>query len=262
MQTMKIPAHETVGHKLPVWETKVDRKRQECFHNAAAVSGAPFGDLVDVSVLSNDCLHGARPRDALGAKRLHVGVRVKQNAAISLGEPMEVHAQVDNIRPDRRGRYIHIRFCFRQLDGTIPVEIDHQSLILDPCPDPPVTTNKKPASLEFEPEFEVRRRIQMTPEMVSGYSFEFPHLKAHHDPKAAAAIGMRAPIAQGLMGFTLLMSELAQNGLPPRFEVEARFKRPIFWDDELALEYDGKRLLRAVNAENKIASELHIYDWE
>ena len=73
---------------------------------------------------------------------------------------------------------------------------------------------------------------------------------------------MRAPIAQGLMGFTLLMSELAQNGLPPRFEVEARFKRPIFWDDELALEYDGKRLLRAVNAENKITSELHIYDWE
>ena len=87
MQTMKIPAHETVGHKLPVWETKVDRKRQECFHNAAAVSGAPFGDLVDVSVLSNDCLHGARPRDALGAKRLHVGVGLNKMRRFSLVNP-------------------------------------------------------------------------------------------------------------------------------------------------------------------------------
>ena len=259
---MNIPAHETVGYQFPVWETKVDRKRQGRFHDAAAVSSSPFGDLVDVSVLSNDCLHGARPRDALGAKRLHVGVRVKQHSSIPLDEPMEVHAQVDNICPDQRGRYIHIGFLFRRLDGSIPVEIDHKSLILDPCPDPSGVTNKKPVSPEFKSEFEVRRRVQMTPEIVSGYSFEFPHLKAHHDPEAAAAIGMRAPIAQGLLGFTLLFNELAQNGLPPRFEIEARFKRPIFWDDELAIDYDGKRLLRAVNAENKITSELYMYDWK
>ena len=100
---MNIPAHETVGYQFPVWETKVDRKRQGRFHDAAAVSSSPFGDLVDVSVLSNDCLHGARPRDALGAKRLHVGVRVKQYSSIPLDEPMEVHAQVDNICPDQRG---------------------------------------------------------------------------------------------------------------------------------------------------------------
>ena len=259
---MNIPAHETVGHKFSVWETMVDRKRQRRFHDAVGVSGAPFDGVVDVSVLSNDCLHGARPRDGLGAKRLHVGVRVKQHASIPLGEPLEVYARVDNIRPVQRGRYIHIGFRFRQLDGSIPVEIDHQSLILDPSLDPPVITNKKPMLPKFESEFKVRRRVQLTPEIVSGYSFEFPHLKAHHDPKAAAAIGMRAPIAQGLMGFTLLFSELAEKGLPSSFDVEARFKRPIFWDDELALEYDGKHLLRAVNAANKITSELHIYDWE
>ena len=85
--------------------------------------------------------------------------------------------------------------------------------------------------------------------MVSGYSFEFPHLEAHHDPEAAAAIGMRAPIAQGLMGFTLLFNVLAEGGLPVKFDIEARFKRPIFWDDELKLEFDNRQLLRAVNGD-------------
>ena len=97
---MNVPAHETVGHELPLWETAVDRVRQDRFHEAAGVSGTAFGETVDVSVLSNDCLHGARPREALGAKRLHVGVRVKQHAAIPLGEPLGVLARVDNIRPD------------------------------------------------------------------------------------------------------------------------------------------------------------------
>ena len=107
---MNVPAHETVGHELPLWETAVDRVRQDRFHEAAGVSGTAFGETVDVSVLSNDCLHGARPREALGAKRLHVGVRVTQHAAIPLGEPLGVLARVDNIRPDRRGRYIHVGF--------------------------------------------------------------------------------------------------------------------------------------------------------
>jgi len=258
---MNVPAHETVGHELPVWETVVDRVRQNRFHEAANVPGSVFGDTVDVSVLSNDCLHGARPRDALGAKRLHVGVHVKQYAPIPLGEPLDVLAQIDNIRPDRRGRYIHVGFRFRRPDGTIPVEIDHQSLILDPDPDSSAAPKKTSATPQGEAKFELRRRVQLTPEMVSGYSFEFPHLEAHHDPEAAAAIGMRAPIAQGLMGFTLLFNVWAEGGLAPRFDVEARFKRPIFWDDALRLEYDGRKLLRAVNNDNKTTSELHIHDW-
>ena len=261
---MNVPAHETVGYDLPIWETAVDSVRQDQFHEAAGVSGTAFGETVDVSVLSNDCLHGARPRKALGAKRLHVGVRVTQHAAIPLGEPLGVLARVDNIRPDRRGRYIHVGFRFRRPDGSVPVEIDHQSLILDPKPAPVAAAQKKTASPESESKsrFEVQRRVQLTPEMVRGYSFEFPHLEAHHDPVAAAAIGMRAPIAQGLMGFTLLFNVLAEGGLSVKFDIEARFKRPIFWDDELKLEFDNRQLLRAVNEDGKTTSELWIHDWK
>ena len=40
---MNVPAHETVGHELPLWETVVDRVRQDRFHEAAGVSGTAFG---------------------------------------------------------------------------------------------------------------------------------------------------------------------------------------------------------------------------
>ena len=36
-------------------------------------------------------------------------------------------------------------------------------------------------------------------------------------------------------GFALLFNVLAEGGLPVKFDIEARFKRPIFWDDELKL---------------------------
>lgn len=257
--TQVAPAHETVGFALPVWETSVDQTRQATYHKFAGVDGALFGEMVDASVLSNDCLHGARPREALGAKRLHAGVRVRQSAPVSLGEPLSVHATVETLHPAKRGRYIHIDFAFTRTDGSVPIRIDHRSLILDPVPLPANPTARPP-----EPDddaFQTLHTRQLTPEMVSGYSFEFPHLEGHHDPVAAAEIGMRAPIAQGLMGFTLLFAERMKMGAATRFDVEAAFTRPIFWDDALTLQAAGQMDFRALTPAGKDCSKLKIHVW-
>jgi len=256
---VSVPAHEIIGYCLPTWETTVDRTRQGMFHRAADVDGTLFGNSVDVSILANDCLHGARPRDALGAKRLHVGVWVRQSVPVLLGESLQVSARVDNVRPDRRGRYIHIGFAFQRADGTIPVTIDHQSLILDA--DPSTIAVKTRMSEPESERFDALRSMQITPAMVSGYSFEFPHLRAHHDAEAAAAIGMRAPIAQGLMGFTILLQEKVRSGLADTFDVEAGFRRPIFWDDLLDIEVCRGTHFRARNQDGKTVSEILIHDW-
>lgn len=256
---MSTPAHEQVGYEFAPWRTVVDRGRQGRYHTAVDINSALYADSVDVSVLSNDCLHGARPREALGAKRLHIGVRVRQARPVPLGEELSVEARVAAIEPDRRGRYISVAFQFRAQDDSVPVEIDHKSLILDADP-APSTSGPKPKKVEVEG-FDLLRRTVLTPEMVSGYSFEFPHLPAHHDPEAAAAIGMRAPIAQGLMGFGLLFQECVRDGMPAVLDVEAKFKRPIFWDDVLSLEAARGREFRARNAQGKTVSELSVYDW-
>ncbi len=255
----EVPAHETVGFALPEWETSVDAERQASYHGYAAVDGALYGGKVDASVLANDCLHGARPRDALGAKRLHVGVRVRQTEPVSLGEKLTVKATVQALRPGKRGRYIHIDFAFVRADGSIPIRIDHQSLILDPAPIPANQASKPPEPLSDA--YQTVRKLQLTPEMVSGYSFEFPHLEGHHDPVAAAEIGMRAPIAQGLIGFTLLFAERMKMGAADQFDVEAAFTRPIFWDDALTLQAAGDTAFRALNPGGKDCSKLNIHSW-
>ena len=255
----EVPAHETVGYALPFWETKVDETRQATYHKYAGIDGALFGNTLDASVLANDCLHGARPRKALGAKRLHVGVRVRQSEQVPLGEALKVHAKVETLRPAKRGRYINIDFVFTRADGSVPISIDHQSLILDPVP-LPTNSNARPPEPDSDA-FRTLRTLQLTPEMVSGYSFEFLHLEGHHDPIAAAEIGMRAPIAQGLMGFTLLFAERVKMGTASQFDVEAAFTRPIFWDDALTLQAVGDTDFRALTPTGKDCSKLKIHEW-
>ena len=154
---------------------------------------------------------------------------------------------------------IVIDFAFEQEPGDAPVLVEHQSLILDGASPP--NAKSKPQAVAHD--FRTLKQVQLTPEMVSGYSFEFPHLEGHHDPEAARRIGMRAPIAQGLMGFTLLLAERMALGAAQAFDVQARFLRPIFWDEALELQIDasGERL-RALNPAGRPASTLEIRTWE
>lgn len=265
--TVAAPPHETIGFDLPEWPTVVDEARQAKYHASAGIEPGLYGDVVDASVLANDCLHGARPKDALGATRLHAGVRVRQSAPVPLGAPLTVRARVAGLEPAPRGRYISIDFRFCLADGAAPIRIDHRSLILDP-PDADAARaaagmggRAKPAP-QAVAGFEALGKVQLTPEMVSGYSFEFPHLAGHHDPQAAAEIGMRAPIAQGLMGFTILLAARRRMAAARAFDVEARFVRPIFWDDALSIEARGTKDLRALNPGGKPASTVTVHAWE
>ena len=109
----------------------VDEGRQRRYHSAAWIDTARFGNCVDVSVLANDVLKGARSPDDLGNPRLHYGVRVRQSQPLPLGTPLEVLAEVSAIEHVNRGRLIRIAFAFKGPDGSVPVEIEHRSLILE-----------------------------------------------------------------------------------------------------------------------------------
>ncbi len=232
------PAHERPGYRFAPWETTVDEGRQRRYHAACGVDAARFGGQVDVSVLANDCLKGARSASDLGNPRLHYGVRVRQTAAIALGTLLEVLAAVSAVEHVSRGRLIRIAFGFAAPDGSVPLEIEHRSLILDPEPE---GTGPAGAVDRDWTNAEAIRQVQMSLESVSGYSAEFPYLEGHHSYAAAARIGMRSPIAQGLQGYTMLMAEIAGagGGAPTACDIEAEFRRPIFCDDSVRLV--GKR---------------------
>lgn len=251
------------GYRFVPWKTVVDAGRQDRYHAAAWIDSARFAGQVDVSVLANDLLKGARSPDSLGNPRLHYGVRVRQSEPLALGTPLDVMAEVSAIDYVNRGRLIHIAFAFAAPDGLVPVEIEHRSLILDPEPaglGPAGAVDRDWSGAE------PLRQVQMTLGSVSGYSAEFPYLEGHHSYEAARRIGMRAPIAQGLHGFTLLMAEIAGElgGAPAVCDIEAEFRRPIFCDDAVRLV--GKRGmdsrladLAVLNPEGKPTTQVKVY---
>ena len=248
--------HETIGYIFPVWRTAIGRERQARYHAALGIDGAPYRRSADVSLLGNDCLHGARPVDNLGRKRLHFGVRLRQTAPVPLDVPLEVRATVKALERVKRGELISIDFAFALPSGEVPVRIDHVSLMLDDGPPKPAGGGR--AAEMPEAGFEVVRRVPLDLAAVSGFSFEFPHLEAHHSAEAAARIGLRAPIAQGLMSFTLMSNALAREAPPGRLDIEARFVRPVFCDETLTVEArreDGRiAALRCVKPDGRTAS--------
>jgi hypothetical protein len=137
------PAHELAGYVFEPWPSAVTRARQAAFHSAVGVASSVHNAHVDPSVLANDCLHGARPRDALGDKRLHVGARVRQIRPILPDTPLTVCARVESVSPVTRGRMIAIAFDFAEADSglggsDVAISILHESLILNPA-DPQAT---------------------------------------------------------------------------------------------------------------------------
>ena len=98
---------------------------------------------------------------------------------------------------------------------------------------------------------------RLVPEDVAAFSDEAENL-IHSDPQVARRFGYRAPIAAGLMASHFMMEMLARPGTVERLEMEIRFLRPMFWDDELRIfgaERDGRLAeLAIVNPEGKPTS--------
>jgi hypothetical protein len=89
------------------------------------------------------------------------------------------------------------------------------------------------------------------------YSFEFPDYLVHFDPAEAAAVGLRAPVAQGLMSLTWMTEALARDGAPRQLDIEASFRSPIYWDDRVDVLRDDKADLLVVRDEG-LCSRGHV----
>ena len=110
---------------------------------------------------------------------------------------------------------------------------------------------------------------QLTPEGVRAYSMEGNSI--HYEMEPAQKAGFRAPLIGGGMGVHFLMAELwqahKQSGGPEAFDAEIYFRRPIFWDDAVAVysRADEKSGLNAMallkedaQGNNKVGTEISL----
>jgi len=245
------PLHE--GLVLQDWPTVVTAARQRRYHAAADVDGALFGDQVDLSVLANDTILATRYLKTEAVDGLHAGQRMRQSEPVHLDEALTLKGRIGAVRPTPRGSFVTFAFDFVRADGGVPLRGELLSFRVDAA-----AARERDAAAAATPgeadDAVLLARKPLTPDRVAAYSHEFPDYLVHFDPAAAASVGLRAPVAQGLMSFTWMMEVLARRGLPPRLDIEASFRRPIFWDDEVRILARGDRELLVATAQGGVCS--------
>ena len=83
-------------------------------------------------------------------------------------------------------------------------------------------------------------------------------------PATARRYGFRAPIIAGNQTVNFLLEALALDTLPHAFDIEVRFRKPVFWDDAVAIEGRrgaGGRLtaIRAVNGDGVTVADATVH---
>ncbi|MEQ9639881.1 MAG: hypothetical protein RIM84_07635 [Alphaproteobacteria bacterium] len=236
-----------VDDTLPARETVVTAERQRRYHAGAGVDTALFGELADVSILANDTIHATRHLnvdDGSGLQEvgLHLGQTLKQSEPIRLGEPLVAEGRVAATTPAARGTRTTFAFAFKRPNGSVPLVSEISSLRVDVNTMRGLGESAAPEPFEAEGYTEALR-VELTPEKVADYSFEFPDYRVHFDMAVANGIGLRVPVAQGLMSLTWMLAALAADGVPAELDLAAQFRRPVFWDETVAaMIRDGREL--------------------
>ena len=227
------------GLLIRPWRAVVTAERQRRYHDAAEVPAGLFGDAVDVSILANDTILAMRYLKRTPMDGLHAGQRMQQLAPVKLGEPLTVRGRVRELRRTAKGRFAHTAFTFEDEGGAVKALGELSYFRVDP--------EARIAPSGIDPAFSRDgwtsvARMALSSQRVAEYSHEFPSYRVHFDPAVAAGVGLRAPVAQGLMSLTWMTRAIAAGGLPDRFTVSATFRRPIFWDETVEVLRRGAEL--------------------
>lgn len=227
------------GMLLEPWKTTVSADRQRRYHEAAEVPAGLFGETVDLSILANDTILAMRYLKKTPMDGLHAGQRMEQLSPVRLGEALVVRGRVREVRRSAKGRFTHTAFSIEDATGAPKVLGELTYFNVDP--------QARVAAASVDAVFDRAgwtsvARVALTPAKVAAYSHEFPTYRVHFDPEIAASVGLRAPVAQGLMSFTWMTMAAAQDELATRFAVSASFRRPIFWDETVEILRRGNEL--------------------
>jgi hypothetical protein len=247
-----------VGMVLRDWPTVVTAERQARYHAAAEVPQDLFGDSVDLSILANDTILATSYLKTQAVDGLHAGQRMRQHEPVRLDEPLTLKGRIASIRATAKGNIVVYAFDFQRRDGSIPVTGELISFQVDPAA-MRKTGAGKPGAADTTG-FHTAGHKALRPELVAAYSFEFLKYLVHFDAEEAASVGLRAPVAQGLMQLTALHGAIVKRAMPWEMDVEICFLRPVFWDSQLTLYADlAGQLYRCIDQDGKLTAEATLH---
>lgn len=240
------------------------RDYQERKLRACGVDPALYGDSVETGLFGQDCFKAMTAGGVVLDGMVHMAQRFKLLAPARLGEALSQRGWIASDDPDPRGRRIVQVFEFCGSDGAVSARAEMFRLKPDPEKMGASRGTRRGAE---DPSANMRQIAEKTmrPQDVTAFSEDVGNL-IHFDPDFAGRYGYRAPISQGIQTMIWMMGALAERSHPKRFDVTARFSRPIHWDDTVTLwrdaeaeeESDAPSLLRAINSEGKLVAELRV----
>jgi len=232
-----------VGDTYPEWTVTVTPEYQATKHRCCGVDTRVFGDMV-----------------------VHLDQTATQPRPIRLGEPLTVRGKVTAIEPVARGHVIRAVFDFFRADGSLALATTRAGMRFGP------TGSQKGSTRPGKPPEEDPRlglaeisAKQLTPEGVAEYSDGGGPV--HKDPAYCRGIGLRAPVAAGVMGMHWMLEALARDKPYQTVDIAITLRRPIFWDERITLwgrPLTGREgacdLMRVLNAEGKVAVSGEVRD--
>lgn len=250
------------GFRFPERPVTRTRDYQASRLKACGVNPALYGDQAAAGLFGQDCFKAMREAGHQVDGLVQTEQRFRQLEPIAIGETVTQRGWIEAYEEVSRGHRLHRTFEFVLKDGTVALTADVIGLV--PDKEKWAAAAKTPSASPSDPRdgFDPVSEKSMTPEDVTLFSSDVGNL-IHFEPAFAARLGYRAPLAQGLQTMVWMMGLLTEDGPPKSFEVSAKFRRPVFWDEETSLwrhraDTGFIDSIRALNAAGKMASELTV----
>lgn len=245
--------------EYPVFDVCIDPELQNTKLACCDIGPDVFGDYVDITHYAMETIMAAKRGGASINGSVHVTQYFEQRAPIKLGERITLKGEVTQVEDVPKGSLVTSRFEAMRAGGEIPLILERTSLRVDASRATAGASTKKPLQAEA-PRLTELSRLPLQPEKVAQYSAEGDNL-IHSDPDVARQFGFRAPIAAGLMAVRFMMAHLWRTGPVSTLKMSIRFRRPMFWDEELILNGAGannENLFMIRTSDGKVANEAHV----
>jgi hypothetical protein len=235
------PESELVpGFEFTPWRLAVNAETQAQKLRCCGIDPAIWGDVVDPGIFATLTIKIVNREGFSINGSVHMIQTYKVHSQIRLGEEIVMRGRITGIEPAPRGTLFLAQYEVLRDDGSVAMELGRASVRTDPNAERTGPGSGNGAAAE-NPDalflgLPVIGEKQMTPDGVANFSDENIN-RIHDDPEIARQFGYRAPIAAGIMGSHIMMEPLVREGggPPKRLEMEVRFRRPMFWDESLAI---------------------------
>ena len=253
------------GYEFDEETIGIDEAEQARLHGHCDIPPTRYGDTCDVGLLARrpillntTAIQASRP----GVAPVHIVQRLRQHMPVALGEQFTLAGSIENVSEISRGWVAHSKWEYRRDDGTVVLTVQPDVMLVDPekTPSKGQGGTSRPAEGSAAADaWETLTRKQCTPDSTRGYCLNTTNF-IHTDPDTAKRYGFRAPIIAGNQTVNFVLEALALDRRPTSFDIEVRFKKPVYWDDGLDIQgirgADGAlTAIRAVNDEGTVVTD-------